>query len=72
MKSTEIIPGIFRFIINVEVVGITVSKEQAELGKQLCEGLPVEIRLMDYRDINEKYDRIVSIGMFEHVGYKNY
>ena len=57
---------------NVEVVGITISKEQVELGRQLCQGLPVEIRFMDYRDINEKYDRIVSIGMFEHVGYKNY
>jgi cyclopropane-fatty-acyl-phospholipid synthase len=57
---------------NVEVVGITVSKEQVELGRQLCKDLPVEIRLMDYRDINEKYDRIVSIGMFEHVGYKNF
>lgn len=57
---------------NVEVAGITVSKEQVELGKKLCEGLPVDIRLMDYRDINEKYDTIVSIGMFEHVGHKNY
>lgn len=56
----------------VKVTGITVSKEQVELGKKLCEGLPVEIRLMDYRDLNEKYDRIVSVGMFEHVGYKNY
>jgi cyclopropane-fatty-acyl-phospholipid synthase len=57
---------------NVEVVGITVSKEQVELGKKLCEGLPVEIRLMDYRDVNEKFDRIISVGMIEHVGYKNY
>ena len=57
---------------NVEVIGITVSKEQAELGRKLCRGLPVEIRLMDYRDVNEKYDRIVSVGMIEHVGYKNY
>lgn len=57
---------------NVRVEGITVSKEQVELGKKLCEGLPVNIRLMDYRDLNEKYDRIVSVGMFEHVGYKNY
>jgi cyclopropane-fatty-acyl-phospholipid synthase len=56
----------------VEVSGITVSKEQVELGKKLCEGLPVDVRLMDYRDLNEKYDRIVSVGMFEHVGYKNY
>jgi cyclopropane-fatty-acyl-phospholipid synthase len=57
---------------NVEVIGITVSKEQVELGRKLCEGLPVEFRLMDYRDLNEKFDRIVSVGMVEHVGYKNY
>jgi len=57
---------------NVEVVGITVSKEQVELGKYLCAGLPVEIYLKDYRDLNEKYDRIVSVGMIEHVGHKNY
>ena len=56
----------------VEVVGITVSKEQAALGRELCEGLPVEIRLQDYRDIGEKFDHVVSVGMFEHVGYKNY
>ncbi|MDH7528362.1 MAG: cyclopropane fatty acyl phospholipid synthase, partial [Ignavibacteria bacterium] len=56
----------------VEVVGITVSKEQLKLAKELCDGLPVEIRLQDYREVNEKFDRIVSIGMFEHVGYKNY
>jgi cyclopropane-fatty-acyl-phospholipid synthase len=55
-----------------KVTGITVSKEQAELGGKLCEGLPVDIRFMDYRDINGKYDRIVSVGMFEHVGFKNY
>lgn len=57
---------------NVEVVGITVSKEQVALGKELCKGLPVEIRLQDYREVNEKFDRIVSVGMIEHVGYKNY
>jgi cyclopropane-fatty-acyl-phospholipid synthase len=56
----------------VNVVGITVSKEQVELGKRLCAELPVQFRLMDYRAINEKFDRIVSIGMIEHVGYKNY
>ncbi|MFH1528097.1 MAG: cyclopropane fatty acyl phospholipid synthase [Bacteroidota bacterium] len=56
----------------VEVVGITVSKEQVELGKKLCEGLPVVFRLKDYRDVKEKFDRIVSVGMIEHVGYKNY
>jgi len=56
----------------VEVVGLTVSKEQVALGKELCKGLPVEFRLQDYREINEKFDRIVSVGMIEHVGYKNY
>lgn len=56
----------------VRVVGITVSKEQAELGRHLCEGLPVEIRLQDYRDVRERFDHIVSVGMFEHVGYRNY
>ncbi|MCK9421700.1 MAG: cyclopropane fatty acyl phospholipid synthase [Bacteroidales bacterium] len=55
-----------------EVVGITVSKQQVDLGRKLCEGLPVEFRLMDYRNIHEKFDRIVSVGMIEHVGNKNY
>ncbi len=55
-----------------EVVGITVSKEQVRLGMELCSGLPVEIRLQDYRDVDEKFDRIVSLGMIEHVGQKNY
>lgn len=56
----------------VEVVGITVSKEQVALGTELCKGLPIDLRLQDYRDVNEKFDRIVSVGMIEHVGYKNY
>ncbi len=56
----------------VSVVGITVSKEQKVLAEEACKGLPVEIRLQDYRDLHEKFDRVVSIGMFEHVGYKNY
>ncbi|MCK4486941.1 MAG: cyclopropane fatty acyl phospholipid synthase [Desulfobacterales bacterium] len=56
----------------VEVVGITVSEQQAKFGKELCRGLSVDIRLQDYRNIEETFDRILSIGMFEHVGYKNY
>ena len=56
----------------VSVVGITVSKEQAEFGMNLCKGLPVEIRVQDYRDLSEQFDNIVSVGMFEHVGAKNY
>jgi cyclopropane-fatty-acyl-phospholipid synthase len=57
---------------SVEVVGITVSREQVELGRKMCMGFPVEFRLMDYRELNEKFDRIVSVGMIEHVGFKNY
>lgn len=56
----------------VECVGLTVSREQVALGKQRCEGLPVEFRLQDYRDIHETFDHIVSIGMFEHVGRMNH
>jgi len=55
-----------------EVVGITVSKEQMEMGNKLCAGLPVEFRFQDYRDLKGSFDRIVSVGMIEHVGYKNY
>jgi len=55
-----------------EVVGVTVSREQVELGNRLCVGLPVELRLQDYRNVDETFDRVVSLGMFEHVGCKNY
>ncbi len=53
-------------------VGITVSQEQAEWGRELCRGLPIEIRLQDYRDLKGRFDHVVSLGMFEHVGFKNY
>lgn len=56
----------------VSVKGVTVSKEQVTLATQRCRELPVEIRLMDYRDLNEPFDRIVSVGMFEHVGRAHY
>jgi cyclopropane-fatty-acyl-phospholipid synthase len=56
----------------VEVVGVTVSKEQVALAQELCRGLPIKILLQDYRAIQGQFDRIVSIGMFEHVGHKNY
>jgi len=56
----------------VKVVGITVSEEQVKLAKKRGEGLPVEYRLQDYRQLNEQFDAIVSIGMVEHVGDKNY
>jgi cyclopropane-fatty-acyl-phospholipid synthase len=56
----------------VRVTGITISGRQVELAKEICHGLPVEIQLKDYRDVSGTFDRIVSLGMFEHVGYKNY
>ncbi|GEN22378.1 cyclopropane fatty acyl phospholipid synthase [Halomonas cupida] len=56
----------------VKVTGITISKQQAELARERCRGLPVDIQLCDYRDLTGQYDRILSIGMFEHVGQRNY
>lgn len=56
----------------IEGVGVTISKEQVALGKERVKGLPIDIRLQDYRDVTEKFDVIVSLGMFEHVGPKNY
>ena len=55
-----------------EVLGVTVSKEQVALGMELCRGLPVELRLQDYRQVEGVYDAVISIGVMEHVGYKNY
>jgi cyclopropane-fatty-acyl-phospholipid synthase len=57
---------------NIEGVGITVSQEQASYARKLCDGLPIAILLKDYRDLYATFDRIFSIGMFEHVGAKNY
>ena len=67
--------GLARFAAEhygVEVLGITVSKEQQKLARERCVGLPVSIELMDYRELSVKFDKVVSVGMFEHVGPKNY
>ncbi len=59
----------------VKVLGITVSEEQSKFAKKLCKELSVSIKTMDYRNIARRwgpFDRIVSVGMFEHVGWKNY
>jgi len=56
----------------VECVGITISKEQAAYVAKHHSGLPVEARLMDYRSLGGSFDRIASVGMFEHVGSKNH
>jgi cyclopropane-fatty-acyl-phospholipid synthase len=56
----------------VQVLGITVSQRQLGLARARCAGLPVTLELMDYRSLQGRFDKIVSVGMFEHVGPKNY
>jgi len=56
----------------VSVTGISVSKEQVALAHERCKGLPVSFELQDYRAVKGTFDRIVSVGMFEHVGRRNY
>src|SRR5699024_6943899 len=58
-----------------EVVSFNISRQQVDYARAICEGLPVDIRLEDYREaINESedFDRVVSVGLLEHVGPKNY
>ena len=54
------------------VLGVTLSKDQVSLGNQLWAHLPVELQLKDYRDVTGTFDRVISIGMMEHVGPKNH
>ena len=59
-----------------EVLGITLSKNQLEYSNKKVKELnlenQVQFKLLDYRELDEKFDRIVSVGMFEHVGRKFY
>lgn len=55
-----------------QVLGVNVAEEQLKLGRELCKGLTVELRRQDYREVTGKFDRVVSVGIMEHVGYKNY
>ncbi|MFM9996654.1 MAG: cyclopropane fatty acyl phospholipid synthase [Phycisphaerales bacterium] len=55
----------------VRVTGITVSARQADTARERCRGLPVDIRLQDYRELNETFDRVVSVEMIEAVGRRN-
>jgi cyclopropane-fatty-acyl-phospholipid synthase len=61
---------------DARVTGITLSREQLEFAQRRVAGLEtqpvVELRFQDYRDVKETYDRIVSVGMFEHVGVRAY
>ena len=54
------------------VMGVNISREQVKLGRELCAGLPIELVLDDYRNANGKFDRVVSIGIMDQVGYKHY
>ncbi len=54
------------------VVGITLSAEQLAVARERCRGTTVELALQDYREVSGRFDRIVSIGMMEHVGPKNF
>jgi cyclopropane-fatty-acyl-phospholipid synthase len=54
------------------VTAINIADEQVSYARELCKNLPVEIQQVDYRDLTGSYDKIVSVGMFEHVGPKNY
>lgn len=55
----------------VEVVGVNVAENQLAFAMEFCKGLPVEFLLVDYRDVEGEFDRVVTIGMVEHVGPKN-
>ena len=58
------------------VLGVTLSKDQVALGNELWgpngKKLAVELRLCDYRDVEGTFDRVLSVGMMEHVGPKNH
>lgn len=56
----------------VHCTGITISNEQMKAARERCTGLPVEVLLTDYRKMTGAFDRVVSLGMFEHVGRKNH
>ena len=56
----------------VSVLGVNIAEEQVLLARSLCRGLPVEFEVMDYRDVRGRFDRVVSIGIMEHIGPMNY
>ncbi|WP_226705177.1 cyclopropane fatty acyl phospholipid synthase [Microbulbifer elongatus] len=56
----------------VECVGVTVSREQRRFIEEQYGHLPITVHLQDYRSLDQPFDRIASVGMFEHVGHKNH
>lgn len=61
-----------------EMVAVNIAHEQMKYAEEICKGLPVDLYVCDYRDADKynpkkiKFDKVVSIGLCEHVGYKNY
>jgi cyclopropane-fatty-acyl-phospholipid synthase len=55
-----------------KVTAVNISEKQINYAREFCKDLPVEILKCDYRDLRGSFDKIVSVGMFEHVGAKNY
>ncbi|WP_293778474.1 cyclopropane fatty acyl phospholipid synthase [uncultured Oxalicibacterium sp.] len=56
----------------IEGVGVSISKEQIAYAQERYSHLPIEFLLQDYRDLDERFNAVASLGMFEHVGRKNY
>ena len=67
--------GLARFAATrygVSVTGVTLSREQARFGSERSAGLPIDIRVQDYRDVKGQFERVVSVGCLEHVGHRNH
>jgi cyclopropane-fatty-acyl-phospholipid synthase len=67
--------GLGRYMVEhyqCRVSGVNISEEQVQFAQEFCKEFQVEIIWADYRDVKRKFDKIVSVGMFEHVGRKNY
>jgi cyclopropane-fatty-acyl-phospholipid synthase len=67
--------GLARYVAEhyrCSVTGVNISEEQVDYAKDFCKDLPIDILHCDYRDIRGTFDKIVSVGMFEHVGRKNH
>ncbi len=54
------------------VTAVNISREQVRYAAEFCRGLPVRLLECDYRELHGRFDKIVSVGMFEHVGWRNY
>lgn len=58
--------------IDCTITAVNISREQLRYARKFCDGLPVHFEESDYRSLKGRFDKIVSVGMFEHVGLKNY